>query len=249
MTRPTGDSLSGEHDPALAMSERELVVRAKTACGVVAGPLFVSAFTAIGARRAGYDWRRLPVSSLADGPGGWAQRANFIFVGALYCVAARGLAQNSTPAVGPAAVPALIFSAGVGLIGSGVFVTDPVDPFPTADDGVDLSQRIEVTREGQLHNLFAIPIFAGIPVAALTCAGSAARSREYRWAGYCAGSAVGIVGAFMLFGAAPRLSGRAGVFQRISIATACAWLSALSLRALRRSRRPTRTRAATRAGA
>jgi hypothetical protein len=169
-----------------------------------------------------------------------------MLVGALYCVAARGLAQNSSQAVGPPAVPALIFGAGVGLIGSGVFVTDPVDGFPPpgrVQDGVDVRQKIAVTREGRLHNLFAIPIFAGIPAAALTCAGSAARRREYPWAAYSAGSAIGMVGAFMLFGAAfgaaRRLSGRGGVFQRSSIATGFGWLTALSLRALRGSR-PTR---------
>jgi hypothetical protein len=91
-----------------------------------------------------------------------------------------------------------------------------------------------------LHNLCAIPIFAGIPAAALTCAGSAARRREYRWAAYCAGSAVATTGASGLFGAAfdgtaPRLARRGGVFQRISIATGFGWIGALSLRALRAS--------------
>jgi hypothetical protein len=52
-----------------------LMVRAETACSAVAGPVFVSAFTLIGARRAGYDWRRHAVSSLADGREGCAQRA------------------------------------------------------------------------------------------------------------------------------------------------------------------------------
>ncbi|MGB0091270.1 MAG: DUF998 domain-containing protein [Solirubrobacteraceae bacterium] len=164
-----------------------MAVGAKTACGVVVGPVFVSAFTAIGARRAGYDWRRHAVSSLADGPEGWAQRANFMLVGALYCVAAQGLAQSPRRAVGPSVVPALIFGAGVGLIGSGLFVTDPVAGFPPSEhdpDGIDGAPPIvEVTREGRLHNLCAIPTFAGIPAAALTCAGSAARRREYRCAG------------------------------------------------------------------
>jgi hypothetical protein len=49
----------------------------RAACGVVAGPLFVSVFTKVGGKRAGYDWRRHAVSSLADGREGWAQRANF----------------------------------------------------------------------------------------------------------------------------------------------------------------------------
>jgi hypothetical protein len=136
-------------------------------CGVVAGPAFVIAFAAIGARRSGYDWRRHAVSSLADGRGGWAQRADFMIAGALYCVAATGLAQSPRKIAGPLVVPAIILGAAVGLIGSG-----------------------------------AIPIVAGIPVAALTCAGSAARGREYRWATYCAGSGIGMIGTFLLFGAA-----------------------------------------------
>jgi hypothetical protein len=225
--------------------------RAKTACGVIAGPAFVSAFTAIGVRRAGYDWRRHAVSSLADGRDGWKQRANFMVAGALYCVAAPGLAQSPRKIAGPSVVPAIILAAGVGLIGSGVFVTDPVAGFPPAGQAPDgvLPPRTP-TRAGKLHNLCAIPIFAGIPIAALICAGSAARRRDYRWATYCAGSAIGMTGTFVLFGAAfggaPRLARRAGVFQRISIATGFGWLSALSLRALRASHHASRSPAAPR---
>jgi hypothetical protein len=47
---------------------------------------FVSGFTAIGARRAGYDWRRHAVSSLAEGRGGWLQRADFALTWLLYCM-------------------------------------------------------------------------------------------------------------------------------------------------------------------
>ena len=219
---------------------RALRVRAKIACGIVAAPVFVSTFTVAGARRPGYDSRRHAVSSLSDGPGGWTQRVNFIVAGALYCVAARGLAQSPRRAVGPSVVPALVLGIGVGLIGSGVFVTDPVAGFPPSEHapGVVRTPARAPTRAGTLHNLCAIPIFAGIPTAALTCAASAALRREYRWAAYCSGSAIGMTGTFMLFGAgfggAARLAGRAGVFQRVSIATGFGWLSALSLRALRR---------------
>jgi hypothetical protein len=216
-------------------------VRARTGCGVVAGPVFVSAFTAIGARRAGYAWRRHAVSSLADGREGWTQRANFIGVGALYCVAAQGLAQSPKRSVGPPVVPALILGVGVGLIGSGVFVTDPVAGFPPPEQAPSgVPPPGSPTRAGKLHNLCAIPIFAGIPAAALTCAGSAARRREHGWAACCVGSAIGMAGTFILFGAAfggaPRLAGRGGVFQRISIATGFGWLSALALRARRAAR-------------
>ncbi len=103
---------------------------ARAACGVVAGPAFVTVFTALGPRRAGYDWRRHPVSALAIGPEGWPQRLNFIAAGVLYSVAGRGLARRSGSAGGPSAVRWLVTGAGAGLIGSGLFVTDPAAGFP-----------------------------------------------------------------------------------------------------------------------
>ena len=86
--------------------------------------------------------------------------------------------ESSAPAV-----PALVFAAGVGLIGSGLFVTDPVAGFPperAPASGFDAVAQVAPTRGGQLHNLCAIPIFVGLPVAALVSAGSAIRRREYR---------------------------------------------------------------------
>ena len=207
----------------------------------MAGPLFVAVFTALGARRAGYDWRRHAVSSLAIGRDGWAQRANFMLAGGLYCLAARGLALSTRRAAGPSSVPVLIFGAGVGLIGSGVFVTDPVAGFPRRDRALDGSsgaaRPAAPTLAGQLHNLCAIPVFVGIPAAALVSAGSAARRSEYRWAGYSAGSALGMASTCVLFGAAfaagPSAGRPGGLFQRISIATGLGWLTALAARALR----------------
>ena len=226
--------------PAMrAGQSRSRLVPTRLACGVMAGPLFVSGFAVFGARRAGYDWRSQPVSSLAIGRGGWLQRANFILAGASYCVAARGLAKSPRLAVGPRAVPALIFGVGGGLVGSGVFVTDPVAGFPPSSRDQDVADRalpVGPTRGGKLHTLCAIPIFAGIPATALTCAASAARRGQYRWATYSAGSAIVMTGAFVLFGVAfggvPRLAGQGGIFQRISIMTGFGWLSALSVRAL-----------------
>ena len=199
----------------------------------------MSSFTAVGARRAGYDWRRHAVSSLAAGRDGWLQRANFIVAGSLFCIAAHGLTRSPKQTRVPRVVSTLIFGVGGGLIGSGLFVTDPVAGFPPSPgdhDKADRAPSVVPTRDGQLHNLCAIPIFAGIPIAALTCATFAVRRGQYRWASYSAGSAIAMTSAFVLFGAAfggaPRLAGRGGVMQRVSITAGFGWLSALSLRAL-----------------
>jgi hypothetical protein len=222
--------------------------RAQTACGVLAGPLFVGAFTAIGAKRAGYDWRAHAVSSLACGREGWLQRANFVLTGVLYSCAARGIARCPRQSTGPRLIPALLGAAGAGLIGSGIFVTDPAGGFPPAAPGENgSSQGTDAAAwpsfEGSLHNLCAIPVFAGIPVAGLASALAAARRKDYGWACYSAVSSLSMAGNFLLFGAAfgervPRLLRKGGIFQRMSIAAGFGWLSALSLRCLSSAPRP-----------
>jgi len=169
------------------------------------------------------------------------QRANFILAGVLYSCAAVGLGRSDRRRIGPRAVPALIAGAGIGLIGSGLFVTDYVGDL--LDKGPDEKNRGQAdgattrpTRTGQMHNLCGIPVFAGIPIAGLASAATAVHSRDYRWAFYSAGSSMVMACSLRLFGAAirgqSRLGGKSGIFQRISIATGLGWLSSLSLRVL-----------------
>ncbi|OBF59443.1 hypothetical protein A5756_05600 [Mycobacterium sp. 852002-53434_SCH5985345] len=192
----------------------------------------------IGAARRGYDWRRYPVSSLAVGRQGWYQRINFILAGALYSCAAAGLAHCDRRRIGPRAVPALVAGAGIGLIGSGVFVTDYVGDL--LGERPDVTSRVAAparpTRAGRIHDLCGIPVFVGIPAAGLASAATAVRSGDYRWACYSAGSSTVMAGSLLLLGAAirgrSRLGGKSGITQRISIAIGLGWLSSLSLRGL-----------------
>lgn len=80
----------------------------------------------------------------------------------------------------------LVAAAGAGLIGSGVFRTDPVSGYPP---GTPL-QLIPPSRTGTVHTLFAIPIFFGIPAAALLSAGSSLRAGHPVWAAYSSCTAV-----------------------------------------------------------
>jgi hypothetical protein len=170
--------------------------------------------------RPGYDWRQDPVSSLRIGDQGCPQRATFAFAGGLYLLAASGMRRCPQPIVGPRVVPALVAAADVGLVGSGS--SSPIRPVTSrrrspANMGprAHLSQRSAEsarTRAGQLHNLSAIPIFAGPPVAALASALGAVRQGNLRWAASSAVSDVTMVASFAASGAAlgpgSRLTGK-----------------------------------------
>jgi Protein of unknown function (DUF998) len=219
---PRGERLAVSSEP---------VTRALVGCGALAGPLFVATFSIAGARRRGYDPRRHPVSALALGPGGAVQRANFLAAGALYMAGAAGLRRTDTSNSAAAPTSALIAGAGAGLIGAGLFDTDPVSGYPPGTP----AQPAQLSRTGALHNLCAIPVFAGISAAALLSARPAEKAGAKGWAAYSAASgalmAASTVAAGAGFGQHPALVASAGLLQRVSILAGFGWVTALCLRA------------------
>jgi hypothetical protein len=222
-------------NPASVPGTQQAWTRLLLRCGVAAGPVFVAVFLLEGAVRDGYRPLRHPVSSLALGPRGWIQAGNFAVAGTLFLAGAAGLARAGEPVAGSRAAPALIGAAGAALIGSAVFTTDPVSGYPPGTPGA-LTQP---SRTGTAHNLAAVPVFVGLPAAALACAWRSWRAGQHRFGIYSAGSAVTMLATIILvgagFGQSPRLVNVAGLFQRTSIITGFAWLTALSARALGRT--------------
>jgi Protein of unknown function (DUF998) len=221
-------------NPASIPGTRQAWTRRLLRCGVAAGPVFVAVFLLEGAVRDGYRPLRHPVSSLALGPRGWIQAGNFAMAGTLFLAGAAGLARAGDPAASRAA-PALIGAAGAGLIGAAVFTTDPVSGYPPGTPDA----LTHPTRTGMAHNLTAIPVFVGLSVAALASGRRSWRAGQYRFGLYSIGTAVTVLTTMALagagFGQSPRLINLGGLFQRASIITGFAWLTALSARALRRT--------------
>ncbi len=205
-------------------------------CGLAAGPVFVAVFLAEGAVRDGYRPLRHPVSSLALGPRGWIQAGSFVVTGALILAGAAGLALDSDLAAGSRTAPVLIGAAGAGLIGSAVFTTDPVSGYPPGTPDA----LAEPSRAGVAHDLAAIPVFVGLPAAALACSWRSWRAGQRGFALYSASTASTMLTTMALasaaFGQSPRLVNLGGLLQRASIITGFAWLSALSARALMEGR-------------
>jgi hypothetical protein len=177
-------------------------------CGVIAGPLFITTFLINGALVTGYSPLRHPVSSLQLAS--WVQSANFIVTGALVLAFAIGARPGRWGSL-------LIGAVGFGLIGSGVFTTDPVSGYPSGTPAVS-----EYTWHGLLHDLFAVPTFVCWPIACFVLA------RRFRPV-YSIASGVAFAVMFVLTNAAfaqtPGLVELGGLFQRLTITIGFTWLS------------------------
>ncbi|MEV6768355.1 DUF998 domain-containing protein [Nocardia sp. NPDC051030] len=149
-------------------------------CGVVAGPLFVSAVLVQAAARDGFRIGHHPLSLLSLGGLGWIQIANFGIAGALYVVAAVGV-RRAVPDAGWLA--RAVAGIGVGLIVAGVCVTDAGAGFPP---GTPDRAPERVSWHGVLHEVgFGVTILSWLAL----CVICARRGRERREWGMVGGSA------------------------------------------------------------
>lgn len=203
------------------------------ACGTVAGPLFVAVFLVEGATRADYDPLRHPVSSLALGDSGWTQTANFLVAGLLTLAFAVGLRRASEPPEDSSWGPRLVGAWAVGLIGAGIFVTDPISGYPLGTP----DRLLRNSWHGALHDLFSLLAFAALGAACLVFGRRFARRGERGWAVYSAVSGIVFVGAFILssagFAQVAGLVDLAGLLQRVSVTVGFGWLTMLAVRLLR----------------
>jgi hypothetical protein len=180
-------------------------------CGVIAGPLFVLTFLVNGALVDGYSPLRHPVSSLQLAS--WVQTANFLVTGTLVTAFAWGMRRAGLGLWGPL----LIGAVGVGMVGSGVFVTDPVSGYPPGSPAL-----AEYSWHGLVHDLFAVPTFVGWPLACFVMA------RRFRpWFSITCGVLFALL--FVLTNAAfaqtPGLVEIGGLLQRLTITIGFTWLT------------------------
>jgi hypothetical membrane protein len=210
-------------------------VKTKTllSCGVIGGPLFVAAFLVEGATRANYDPLRHPVSSFALGDSGWTQSANFIVAGLLTLAFAAGLRRALRSGKGSTWGPLLVGVWAVGLLGAGVFVTDPVSGYPPGAP----DRLAGYSWHGALHDLFSGPAFVALAAACFVFGRRFAARGERGWAVYSAVSGLVFVITFVLasagFGQAASLVDMAGLLQRVAVAVGFGWLTLLAVHFLR----------------
>ena len=214
------------------MNRQSDVVKVLLIGGAIAGPLFVITFLVEGATRADYNPLRHPVSSLALGDFGWTQTANFIVAGLLMLAFALGLWMTLGSQRGSTSGPLLIAVWGIGLLGAGIFITDPVSGYPPGTPDLLLNP----TLPGRLHDGFSLSGFLALTVACFVFRSRFALGGERRWTIYSVLTGiffpVGIVLASVAFSQNASLVTLGGLIQRITVTSGWIWLSLLAMRFL-----------------
>jgi hypothetical protein len=207
----------------------DLILKVLLVCGAIAGPLFTAAWILEGATRAHYNPLRHPISSLSIGELGWTQSSVFVVTGLLTLAFAFGLRRRLPPQGGSTWGPILIGAMAIGLLGAGIFVTDPMNGYPPGTPDLPLQYSVP----GRLHRLFSAFVFLGLPIACFVFARLFGKWGARRWANYSRATGIAFVLLFIVtsagFAQVEGLVDYAGLLQRITLTIGWAWLTLLAV--------------------
>jgi hypothetical membrane protein len=159
------------------------------ACGIIAGPVFLTVTMVQAITRRGFDLSRHPVSLLSLGDFGWLQIANFVVTGALCVAFAAGMRQRLRSESSGTWGPRLFALQGLGMILAGVFLTDAGAGFPPgAPAGAP-----EISWHGILHEVGAMLSFLGMLGGFLVFARGFAVREQRGWALACVATVVAVI--------------------------------------------------------
>ena len=204
---------AGRADGAGRGSQRPAAgARRLTACGAVAGPLFVIAVVAQALIRPGFTLTRDAASLLDDGPWGWVQSLNFIVTALLFAAAAAGLARLRPTGPGRTWISRLLAVAGAGLAGGGIFHPDPSGGYPP---GTHPGASAVSSWHGVLHEVSGSAAFLALIVICCILA-RRFRTRGRRVAAVCSAAAGAACAAGVASGGTPH--GSLTLFIGVSVA-------------------------------
>jgi hypothetical protein len=179
--------------------------------------------------RPGFDLRRHDLSLLSNGDLGWIQIASFGVTGLLAIAAAVGLRRRLRSGPGRTWGPLLIGIYGLGYVGAGFFVPDPMNGFPP---GTPNGPPTSVTWHSWMHLISGSIGFLALIAACLIFARRFAGLGQRGWMGYSILTGLVVLVAVVgISSGSQQAAVIIGFF--ISGVLGLAWISALSLRLVR----------------
>jgi hypothetical protein len=193
--------------------------------GVLAGPVYVTVVLAQALTRPGFDLTRHDASLLSNGSLGWIQVANFLVTGAMVVACAIGMGRALAGSSAGAWGSRLLAGFGLGMIGAGLFVADPMAGFPP---GTAAGRPAAVTTHGLLHIASGGLGFLCFVAACFLLARLFAAQRRHTWARFSWVTGGVFLAAFA--GVASGSSSRVVVLAFwVALLLAWSWLAALAV--------------------
>lgn len=206
------------------------VTRSLLGWGAVAGPFYVAVVLGQALLRPGFDLAHDDASLLSNGSLGWIQIANFLLTGAMVIACAVGLRRALGGGKAGTWGSLLLALFGLGMIGAGIFVADPMSSFPP---GTPAGRPQSVSLHGMLHIVSAGIGFLGFAAACFVIGQRFAGERRRAWAWFSR-----LTGVLFLVGFAGLASGSDSAVVVLGfwavLLLAWGWLAALAVNLYRR---------------
>jgi hypothetical protein len=208
------------------MAKQTLPTRALLACGVVAGPMYVTVTLAEALTRDGFDLRQHRFSWLTTGDLGWIHQANMVLVGVLTVLLAVGVRQMARTGRGGVWGPRLLGLFGVAYIIGGMLRADPVAGFPPGTT----AEMVHTTWHGAAQNASRSASSLLLITTSLVIAGRFAAEGRRAWAWFYGAAIPTVFAALTAVGLAIGGNPAALAF----LATPWVWVTALAVHLYRR---------------
>ena len=180
--------------------------------------------------RPGFDLVHDDASVLSNGSMGWIQIANFLLTGAMVIACAVGVRRALTSGPGATWGPILLGVYGLGLIGAGIFIVDPMSGFPP---GTPAGRPETVSMHGVLHLVFAAVGFISLAASCMVIGQRFGGEKRQAWAWFSR-----LTGVLFLLGFGGLASGSDSAAVVIGfwavLILAWSWLAAVSVNLFRR---------------
>lgn len=211
------------------MAKQTLPTRALLACGVVAGPMYVTVTMVEALTREGFDIRQHRFSWLTTGDLGWIHQSNMVLVGVLTVLLAVGMRQVMRTGRGAEWAPRLLGLFGVAYIIGGLLRADPVVGFPPGTT----PEMVQRTWYGVVQNASRSASTLLLIATSLVIAGRFAAEGRRAWAWLCGFSIPIVFAALAAVGFAIGTNPGAVAF----LAMPWVWVTALAISLYRREAR------------